>query len=207
MRAYDSATLTQLGKKRAAMRYLLRFEFDSGIYGFWAGTGTITYQGVTYVGAGRLLDIEELGGGLDFAAQAFKVSLSSKPNSALTPDVLATVFSEAWHQKPAILYKAFFHPRTRALLSIERAARRVLDTLPLEQVAGGQAKLTAFLEPVTFDNPRRGYAKFGDADQRLIDPDDAFFSFAATAGEQPIEWGRAPQAAAAGAGRPVGGPG
>jgi hypothetical protein len=199
MRPYDSATLAQMNKRRIRRRDLLRIDLPSGVYGFWAGQGAFVYEGVTYVGAGRLLRIEGFGGGLDFSAQAFHVTLSAKPNSALTPDVLATVFSEQWHQAPVTLYRAYFHPDTFALLSVERVGRRVLDQLPLAIEAAGEAKLTAFLEPVTYDNPHRGYLKFGDGDQRLIDSDDGFFSFAATAGDQPIEWGRAPAAAGPGA--------
>lgn len=190
MHPFDPATVTQLGKRRMRRRDLLRVDLLSGVYGFWGGTGTFSYESVTYVGAGKLLEIEGFGGSLDFSVQAFRVSLSAKPNSALTPDVLATVFSEQWHQAPVTLYRAFFNPDTFALLSVERMARRVLDQLPLTFDESGGARLTAFLEPVSYDNPNRGYAKFGDADQRLIDPDDAFFSFAATAGSQPIAWGR-----------------
>lgn len=194
---FDATLAASLGTRRAVKRTMLRFDLGSGTYGFWTGAGPIVHESVTYVGAGRLIAVQPLTGSLDASVAPIVVTLSSIPNSHLTPDVLATIFAEQWHQQPAVLSKAYFHPDTRALLAVRRAARRVIDTVVLTRNADGTATLTASLEPVVFDNPQRGYAKYGDADQRLIDANDAFFSFAATAGMQTIEWGRAPAVAAA----------
>jgi hypothetical protein len=194
---FDSALAASLGTRRAVKRTLLRFDLASGTYGFWTGTTPIVYESVTYVGAGQLIKIQPLSASLDASVAPIVVTLSSIPNTQLTPDVLGTIFEEQWHQQPAILSKAYFNPDTRALISVRRAARRVIDTIVMTESVDGTATLTAHLEQVVFDNPQRGSVKFGDSDQRLIDPNDAFFSFAATAGQQTIEWGRAPQAAAA----------
>lgn len=194
---FSAPLATSLGTRRAVKRTLLRFDLPSGAYGFWTGTGEITYEGVSYKGFGRLIQIESLSASLDASVAPITVSLSSIPNTALTPDLLATIYDEQWHQQPAILSKAYFDPDTRALISVRRAARRVIDTLVMRESVDGTATLTATLECVVFDNPQRGFIKYGDSDQRLIDPNDAFFSFAATAGQQTIEWGRAPEAAAA----------
>jgi hypothetical protein len=193
---FDTALAASLGTRRAVRRMLLRFDLGSGVYGFHSGAGPFgPYEGITYVGSGQLLRVEGQSGGLDAAVSPITVTLSSMPNSQLTPDVLATIFSEQWHQKPAVLSRAYFHPDTRALLAVRRASRRVIDTITMRDSEDGGATLVVSLEPVVFDNPRRGWSKFGDSDQRMIDPNDAFFSFAATAGTQTIEWGRAPQGA------------
>lgn len=210
MRAFDSSALATLDAGRIATRGLLRFDLGSGSYGFWNGLGNIVYQSLTYVGAGRLISIDKIDATLDFSISPIVVRLSSVPESALTPDVLATIYAEDWHQKPAILSRAYFNPDTRALLSVERVSRRVIDRIEDESTVGGAAMLVAYLEPVTFDNPKRGFARFGDADQRLIDASDGFFAFAATAGSEQILWGRDPassSAAAAGVAPRPGGPG
>jgi len=118
------------------------------------------------------------------------VRLTSIPNSELTPDVLGSIFGYNWHQAPAVLYQAYFNPITRALIMVERLTRRRIDTIEMEETAGGQAQLIATLQPINFDNPGRGFMVYGDGHQRLIDNTDGFFSFAATAGEQNIAWGR-----------------
>lgn len=194
---FDVALAASLGTRRAVKRTMLRFDLASGTYGFWTGTGPIVSDSVTYVGSGQLLQVQPLSASLDASVAPIVVTLSSIPNSHLTPDVLGTIFAEQWHQQPAVLSKAYFHPDTRALLSVRRAARRVIDTITMKEAADGTATLTASLECVVFDNPQRGFAKYGDSDQRLIDANDAFFSFAATAGMETIEWGRSPQSAVA----------
>lgn len=192
MKPYDPATLLALGGRRASKRNLLRFDLDEGTFGFWGDSGTLTYQGVPYVGAGKYLQIDQLGGASDFSVSPIEVRLSSIPDQALTPDVLASIFTYTWHQRPAIIYDAYLDPDTRDVIMIERVARRVIDTIDMVERAGGGAELVGRLQPLNFDNPNRGFLRYSDPDQRLIDPLDGFFKFAAMVGSQTIDWGRAP---------------
>jgi hypothetical protein len=192
VKSYDSPTLDLLASGRCAKRDMILLDFAGTLYGFWSGIGTILYQSVTYIGAGRLISIEPIDASIDLSAQPITLKLSSVPDSALTPDVLASIESYPWHQAPVVLSVAYIDPDTRSLVSVHRVSRRRLDTLEHVITAGGEAVLMGRLEPVTFDNAGRGYRMSGDADQRLLDSDDAFFSFAATAGQQTIYWGRAP---------------
>lgn len=204
MKNFDPATLAALGDRRAAVRMLLRFDLPEGSYGFCNDIGSIDYNGLTYVGAGRLITIDDIAGTSDLSVEPIVVHLSSIPDSALTPDVLGTIHGYQWHQAPAILYQAYFNPDTRALIMVERVARRRIDTIDHVETVGGGAELIANLQPLNLDNPGRGFMVYGDADQRLIDPDDGALSFAATAGTQTIDWGRlpsAPVAAQGGGGR------
>lgn len=190
MKQFDPATLAALSQRAASLRLLLRFDLPEGTFGFWTGIEPIVYESVTYVGSGSLITIDDLSGADDPTVVPIVVRLTSIPNSALTPDVLGNIFAYNWHQAPAVLYQAYFNPDTRALIMVERITRRRIDTIEMEETAGGQAQLIATLQPVNFDNPGRGFMLYGDGHQRLIAPTDGFFSFAANAGEQTIEWGR-----------------
>jgi hypothetical protein len=192
MKNYDPATLAALGDRRAVTRFMLRFDLPEGAYGFWSDRGKITYNGLEYVGAGSLISIEDISGASDLSVEPITVHLSSIPNTALTPGVLATIHGYQWHQAPATLYTAYFHPDTRALIMVERIARRRIDTIDDVSTVGGPAELVAKLQPLNLDNPQRGFMVYGDADQRLIDADDGWLAFAATAGTQTISWGRLP---------------
>lgn len=190
MRAYDSDTLTMLQSGRCAERDMVLFDFASGLYGFWTGAGTLEYSGVTYVGAGKLISADEGSYEMGLAPSSLSLSLSSIPDSDLTPDVLATIEAEDYHQRPVTIMRAYIHPDTRALLSVERLWRGYLDQITHDLQAGGGATLTATLESRFRDHTRVGHRIRSDADQRLIDPDDGFYLHAAAA-DAKIVWGRA----------------
>ncbi|OYZ75347.1 MAG: hypothetical protein B7Y12_12775 [Rhizobiales bacterium 24-66-13] len=189
MRSYDSDTLAMLSSGRAAVRDMILFDFASGLYGFWTGAGTLTYAGLDYIGAGKLFDIEDLSfeGGL--APSAVSIKLSAIPEEGLTPDVLASIESENYHQRPVTISRAYIHPDTRALLSVERVYRGYLDQMQHDLQVGGGATLTAMLESRSRDHTRVGHRVRSDADQRMIDPADGFFRHAPTA-DAKLLWGR-----------------
>ena len=193
MKNFDPATLAALGERAASMRLLLRFDLPEGTFGFWTGIEPFVHEGVTYVGAGSLITLDDMAAAVDPATQPLTLRLTSIPNTELTPDVLGSIFSYDWHQAPATLYQAYFNPQTGATIMVERVMRRRIDTIEMVEAVGGDAQLVATLQPINLDNPGRGFMLYGDGDQRLIESADGFFAFAATAGEQQIDWGRAPK--------------
>ena len=190
MRSYDSDTLALLASGRAATRDMILFDFAAGFYGFWTGVGVLPYSGVDYIGAGKLIQIDGLSfeGGL--SPSNVTVSLSAIPEDGLTVDVLATIEAEQYHQRPVTISRAYIHPDTRAVLSVERMYRGYLDQITHDLQAGGGATLTATLESRSRDHTRVGHRVRSDADQRLIDSSDGFFLYAAVA-DAKFLWGRA----------------
>jgi hypothetical protein len=194
MKSYDADTLTMLATGRAASRGLILFDFPSGIYGFWTGLGPLVYDTVTYIGAGSLIEVEAIGSAADLASRSIVCRLTSVPNSGLTPDTLATIENEQWHQSPVIVSRAYINPDTRALISVERVYRGYVDRIEHQDQVGGGAILAVYLESKSRDHMKRGYRMRGDADQRRVNAADEGLSHAATAGSQDIVWGRNPQA-------------
>lgn len=192
MRSFDSDTLDLLDSGRIVTRALMEFQFGTGTYGFWDGVGTMVYAGLTYVGAGSLISIDDLDYVSDLSSAAITFRLTAVPNSDLTPDVLASIESETYHGRPVILRRAYIHPDTRALVSVERIWRGYLDQVSHSYTIGGEAVLEMSCESRARDNTRRGYRTYSDADQRRIDADDGGFRHAATAAAQTIYWGRTP---------------
>ena len=41
------------------MRLMMRFDFPGNSYGFWSGIEPFVFEGVTYVGAGSLITIDD----------------------------------------------------------------------------------------------------------------------------------------------------
>lgn len=195
MRAYDSGTLALLASGRMVTHALVQFDFPSGTYGFWDGAGKLEFGGLTYVGAGSLIGIDEveLPGSLE--SSALKLTLTSVANTDLTPDTLASIESEQYHRRPVTLRRAYIHPDTRAVVSVERVWRGYLDQVAHDVAIGGQAVLTVVCESVARDLTRRGWRVSSDVDQRRIDATDGGMRHATTAGLIRTFWGRMPGSA------------
>ncbi len=176
-------------------RGMVLFDFPSGLWGFWTGTGPFTWSGVTFTGAGRLIALDPVEQVSDLSAVPVTLRLSSVPDSALTPDLLATIEAEQYHQRPATLYTAYFDPETRALLDVVLEYRGEVDRIVHERRVGGEAVLRVMLESRSRDHPRRGWRMRSDADQREIDPDDGFFRFVNSTAEERVLFGRSDQKA------------
>ncbi|MCL8385575.1 DUF2163 domain-containing protein [Xanthobacter aminoxidans] len=192
MRSFNATTLAKLDAGAIVTRGLLLFDFPSGLYGFWDGVGTLTYSGVDYVGAGRLISADAIGLVGDLSASSITLTLSAIPDAGLDPDVLATLEAEVYHQRPVTLSRAYIDPDTRALISVERVFRGYVDQVSHEYTIGGGSVLTCAVESRARDNTRKGWRTRSDADQKRIDASDGGMRHATIAGKQVIYWGKYP---------------
>jgi len=187
MRTLTPQLLELLDKGTLKIAQLMRFDFATGTYGFWTGRADFDYNGLTYV-PGGIISVSAIQGQLSMAAQGLKIELPASPDDGLTPDVLATMEQEVWHQRPVTIYEAFFHPVTHMLLFVEPLYRGFIDTL--EYINGQDAKMIISCESRALDNAREGYRMRSLNDQHLIDGQDNFYSFAESAGKVTIPWGQ-----------------
>jgi hypothetical protein len=176
---------------------LLLFDLPSGLHGFWPGHGPLPVDGVSYVGAGSLIKIEPSVQGLDFAATPLRVTLRAVPDSELSPDKLATIEDEQYKGRPSSYSLAYFERATGALITVERLWQGYIDFLSHEGTVAADYVLVGNLEPRSLDHSRRGFRVRGDADQKLIDPDDKFYEHAATVTKENLPYGRASSATGA----------
>jgi len=195
----DPAVLAQIAKGAYTSTHLLLFELDEGLYGFWGGHGPITVNSITYQGAGSLIEISQLNLGSDLAASPLTVTLRAVPETALTPDVLATIDDYGYKNKPAHLMLAYFDPVAGVIVTAFQWWQGYIDTIEHNQTVGGEYTLIAHLEPLSLDHSRVGYRMRSDSDQRLIDPNDRFFEHAGTTATMKIQYGRSIYGTAPGA--------
>lgn len=189
--AYAVATQNQLVAGRIISRGMLLFDFPSGLWGFWTGLGPFTYNTVTYIGAGSLIQLDNLEESSDGSATSFLLRLSAIPNSDLSPDRLQTIEAEAYHLRPVTVMTAYFHPDTNALLSVETEIRGYVDYIKHVNKSSGEYMLEGYCESKALDNQKTGYRSRNDADQKLISATDRSLKFAHNAHVQHIYWGRA----------------
>ena len=160
---------------QAAIRGMIRFDF-SQTYGFWTGTSDLVYNGVTYV-PGGIINVSALPAQMGFESQGLELSLACAPSNGLTPEILASIETEIYHQKPD----------THALLFVEPLYRGYVDTV--EHEMGSNGHLTMRCESRAVDNGKTGYRVRSNADQQLIRNDDNFFQYVESAQKEEVYWG------------------
>lgn len=204
MQDIDPAVLAQIAKGAYTSTHLLLFDLVEGLYGFWGGHGPITVNGINYVGAGSLIEISQMNLGADLAASPLTVTLRALPETALTPDVLATIDNYGYKNRPAHLSLAYFDPVAGVIVTAFQWWQGYIDIIEHSQTVGGNYTLIGHLEPLSLDHSRIGYRMRSDADQKLIDPSDRFFEHAGTTATMRIQYGRSGMGTAPGAKLPAG---
>ena len=197
MRDIDPTILAQIAKGAYANTLLLLFDLPEGLFGFWNGYGTLTVNSIPYVGAGSLIEISQFNLGTDLSASPMTVNLRAVPETELSPDLLATIDSYAYKNRPAHLSLCWFDPVTGAVVTVIQWWQGYIDLITHEQTIGGDYVLVAHLEPMSLDHSRLGYRMRSDSDQKLIDPGDRFFEHAAITASQQIPYGRKPDGTSA----------
>jgi hypothetical protein len=198
-RAFNPATQTALNSGRIVDRRLALFDLvekatsTQSYYGFWTGVGPFSYNGVTYTGAGSLLEIDAIRQTSDLSAVQVIGRLTGIPNSSLTPDVLATVENYHYHQRPVTLSIAYFDPVTYGLLAVEVEYRGIIDRILHKESDDGAAVLEVHLESRFRDHLKSGYRMRSVADQWRVDPTDDGLRHVTQVVNEQVIFGRAQQ--------------
>jgi len=173
---------------RIIIRGMMRFDFATGTYGFWTGSSVWNYNGLDYL-PGGIIEVSNLPGQWGMNAAGVEISLAVSKDDGLTPEVLASIESEIYHQRPITISDAFIHPDTNALLLVEPLYRGFVDRI--EHSGGADGKLTVYCESRFLDNARQNYRVRSDADQKLVSANDSFFYMVESVSKKDLWWGRA----------------
>src|SRR5262245_33428438 len=138
MRTIDITTLETIGRGDYAHTWLLLFDFPEGLFGFWGGAGTLTLAGQPYTGAGSLIEIAQLDMGSELAASPLTVSLRALPETALSPDVLATIDNYAYKNRPVTLSLVYFNPSTGAVATAFTWWQGYVDVIDHQETVAGE---------------------------------------------------------------------
>lgn len=192
MRDLDGATQALLDRGRIIRRDAILFDFAEGTYGFWWGEGRLVWNGLTFVGAGKLLEVDNISAGGDMPPE-LTVTLSAVPNSELSPDVLAAIEDYTYHLRPAVLYRFYFDPDTGGMIGAlpDVLFRGQVDQIIQEDNPGGEFQLVATLVGRTVDLRKAGQLKRGLETQKRINggAPDLFFEHVATTSTVVAKWG------------------
>ena len=196
-RVIDAGTLAQLQAGRVARTELILFDFPepTGQVGFFTGIGEMVWEGITFVGAGTLFQLSSVGGSSEGAAIPLSIRLNGDARNGLDASVLAQIETVQYRARPCFVWRAYLHPDTYALISVESVFRGKIDTISHSVTEGGDCYLECVVESNAIDLGRSGYRMRTDVDQRLIDADDGSLAHVQTTATQKIDWSKlaAPQ--------------
>lgn len=161
---------------RFAVRGAVRFQLQTGTYGFWQGVGTITVSSLAYW-PGSLIKINEPNYALGSAAQDFTIELPESREWGVTPDVLANIESEVYKNGVVTVYDFYFDPDTGEFLHAEPTHVGYIDTID-HVIEGGEYKLVGNINTRALDNHREGYRAASHEDQQLCSAGDMIFEHA-----------------------------
>lgn len=172
MLALDTSIQAALDAGIIVVRGMLLFEFASGNYGFWDGAGPFVWNGVTFVASGSLLEVSPLEQTSQLATSSRTIKLRAVPETALTPDVLASIENEDYKNRPVTEYLVFFDPDTRVMLGQPFVvAESEIDVMEHDQ-SGEDYVLVAHLETRARDYTKTGARMRGNKDQQQLFPGD-----------------------------------
>lgn len=193
MRIISSQAQEALDTGRFAVRCLCKImPIGSAPLCFWDDVGTITLDGDDYVGAPGRFTIDASVSSSDLSSHSLQLTFSGLDAAAV-----AIVEGYQWHQCPVLVQRVIIATDAPQVLHVVPEFSGFLDVMTWTERAGGTSTLVLSCESAAREMSRSGARTSSDADQRERDPTDGFFSFAASAVNETINWGQAPEQAPA----------
>lgn len=82
-RQLQSTISTAVGQETVETAFLIHLEFDSGTEYLWSGSGDISWNAITYLGAGEIGQLSGVTEGEDMRADVMTLTLNHIPTSGL----------------------------------------------------------------------------------------------------------------------------
>jgi len=170
----------------------------------WTGQGTLVYQGVSWFGTGNLLQIDTIEETSEIAAKGATVTLSGVPS-----EVLSLALSEPYQGRQAKIYLGTFSKgqllqEDSAYILLQDGGKITLedrktdltevfagymDQMNIEESEGGSI-VTLTIENKLIDLERPRTARFTNAYQKYLYPNDKGLEFVEDLQIKELFWGK-----------------
>lgn len=169
----------------AALRPVVFYEgeFSTGTLRLWSGIGPIDWDGETWTGAGRVLNVAPIQETSDIAAVAFEVSLSGEAS-----DIIAINLNAARNGMAGRVWLGFLDASGDLIADPFKAFEGRFD-VPEINDAGETAAITARYESRLIDLDRSRIRRYTSEDQKQDYADDLGFDFVPSLQEAGLPWG------------------
>jgi len=150
---------------------LFTFVFGGGTYGLWTAGGEREIDGIVYRAGGSILKLSNVSQNGDGSVSQCTLSLNTQPDKGLTADILASFYSEDWHDKVVTIEPCLFDPDTRALIGRVTLFKGIMTSAPFTE-GPTQASIDAILQSKSVELSQNGGAYRNAQSQKRIDAVD-----------------------------------
>lgn len=190
-RSLTAEMLAALAAESVPLTLLVELQFGSGTVNLCNLDYDVTYNGTTWLGAGRVGRISEVQESED--VQAYGVSLTL---SGVDSSLLAIALGEDYQGRTVRIWLAAFDTSYAVIDAPYLVYRGRMDSMRIS--AGQQGVITLNCEGRLADFQRARVRRYNSADQQMVYPADKFFEYVPQlASGQAIYWGSAAPAGAA----------
>lgn len=177
--------LTLIDEGRFSLRWMIRFDLDTGPTGIWSDTYPITFESVTYAPLAGNLEFDAIPGAAGLSSDRVQITVTN-----LLPAVTTIFAEEQWAQRPCTLLLAIMDDAGNAQHVIPRFSG-FLDEVEISDAADDLVRVTMTIESNNRELNRSSGRFRSDADQRRVLITDGFFKHVTTANSDTnIYWGR-----------------
>jgi hypothetical protein len=164
----------------------IRIDTPDPVYA-WTGTGSITFDGITWTGVHGIASIETIGESTSGSAAGVKATLNSVPS-----EFEGDLADQAVRGCGYSLYVGALDETYSAVRGVKRVWKGTLQTYEISDtgdtlsvIAGGESRM--------IDQRRPAIKRFTDAWQQRKHPGDRFFEYVSRMAEISILWAKATQ--------------
>ncbi|MBL3577701.1 hypothetical protein [Rhodovulum visakhapatnamense] len=162
---------------------LVRCRFDSGDVAMVTGIGRVTWDGVTYVGAGQALSIGEAGATSEDDIPGLSITLSG-----LDPEVIARAELEEFQRRRVTVLLGLFDGEGQ-IETADVLWEGIADTMESDD-SPDAATTTLSMEPRSMELGRKYPFYYLPEDQQRRFPGDRFFDLVQAIQNREDTWGR-----------------
>ena len=178
-----AAVASRLANDEQKIAFGVSLEFDSGTLNLWSGIGNFTgSDGLTYTGAGELLNIENVDEDKELSSTNMTIGISG-----LSANIVTYATTEDYQNRPMTIKMFFFHPDTDDEIGNVILFKGRMDTLTV--VDGDSFSVVISAENKLIDLTRPKNLFYTAETQNFLYSGDKGLEFVAKIREQTVNWG------------------
>jgi hypothetical protein len=184
-RTIPSSIISKLSNDQIFPFYTVDLLFDDTPVYVWTGLGELTIEPKTYLGAGTLLSISEVGETKDVSARGVTVSISGIPS-----EYLALALQDPYQGRKCIVNLGFMDSWESPTASpdLMQIFSGYMDQMTIEE--GPESSIiTISVESRLIDLERARNRRYTSQNQKSRFPNDKAFEFVNSLQDQRLSWG------------------
>tara|TARA_R100000808_G_C2150865_1_gene159746 strand:- start:718 stop:1344 length:627 start_codon:yes stop_codon:yes gene_type:complete len=178
-----AAVASRLANDEQKIAFGVSLEFDSGTLNLWSGIGDFTgSDGLTYTGAGELLNIENVDEDKELSSTNMTIGISG-----LSENIVTYATTEDYQNRPMTIKMFFFHPDTDDEIGNVILFKGRMDTLTVNDGDSFSVVISAENKLIDLTRPKNLF--YTAETQNFLYSGDKGLEFVSKIREQTVNWG------------------